>query len=276
MPFSAQESNIVKIDNLADRLATTDINDPTTEDDLMSISESDGHSVGYSDGQFVGQSVDQSVHRADKEEEDQSATQNQISLKSNRMLSEFSANVRSMSVEERSHRLTMIFIEKIREKDVDALRRFYLTFSRAINPHYNHEEPFRTACTVGDYATVRFMYDEIGNIDLTAFNHEAFHMSCLANNIEVALWIQNIDGRYRVVMSSNTQIDHEACKFIDEEADRIREQVKRINETRDYMEYVPYDGTALDLEIGVEDADSDQDPDESTGYDSMTCSHGSA
>lgn len=134
--------------------------------------------------------------------------------KSEQMMKALYSSKRAWSDARRRNHLTDVFVELIRENDITALQCFYARFYQEIDAHRNHEEPFRTACIVGNIDVVCFMFGFISDIDLSAYNHEAFRMCCIANHIPVAQWFNKIDDRYTVVMKSETKIDHDASLFL--------------------------------------------------------------
>ena len=156
--------------------------------------------------------------------------------RSDRMLCDFYTHMQQMRFDEQDYNIRMIFIQKIREKNSDELRKFYTMFRHRLDPHYSSDEPFRIACATGDYQTVRFIYDEIGSVDHTARNHEAFHTSCFANYLDIATWFQSIDDRYHVVMRSDNTIDHTVCKFI-VDALITKHESGNINNTPEHVAY---------------------------------------
>lgn len=190
----------------------------------------------------------------------QTPSKDHVIKKSDHMLEEVQSRLQFMDVEECRHAFTQIFIEKIREKDLDELDEFHNDFHQVIDGHYNHEEPFRTACNIGDHQIVEFVYDIFDNIDLSAFNHEAFRMSCLTNNIDTALWFTKIDERYRVVFGSETRIDNDLSRFIDDE--KTCAEIKQIKTDNDYIDYINTSITEYpDIEADVIDTeDSKSDP----------------
>ena len=145
-------------------------------------------------------------------------------------------------------------LEKAKAKTKpDPIIAYYEENKEYIDIHYNSEAAFRNACMSNKSDVAKYIYN-LGEVDLSAYNHQAFHITCLNQNIEMAKWFTEIDHRYHISMSEPDRLDISDCDFIDPNAIKKSLNEPPVTLTYDYDDFME-DCIDNDLDGNFDDDD---------------------
>ncbi len=84
----------------------------------------------------------------------------------------------------------------------------FLLNTGMVDPHYNQDNPFRMACFYNQLIMVKWMYENIEDIDIRAKDDEAFKLALKHKHIEILKFLINICYFYKVDMIGSTIIGY--------------------------------------------------------------------
>lgn len=118
------------------------------------------------------------------------------------------------------NQLKMVDIESSVDIDIDITKHFitlclsknhedpidYLRFHHGIiNANHNNEEAFRNACMVGNLELMKILHSEY-EVNYKIYNHQCFHLACLAQNIDIVNWFRDIDRNYKCTFTEDNLV----------------------------------------------------------------------
>lgn len=79
----------------------------------------------------------------------------------------------------------------------------FLLETGMVDPHYNEDNPFRTACFFNQVIMAKWMYENIDNINIRAKNDDVFKLGIKHNNTDILKFLILICDSYKIDMIDN-------------------------------------------------------------------------